>query len=97
MEILKNIEKYGINIILGIYFDTDYFWLDRRGKKMYNMCESYIKMQIEELRIKLNKLVDEKINSLVDMDVVKLSEKMDLLLLQYMKQQKNKRILIKDF
>lgn len=64
---------------------------------MYNMCESYIKMQIEELRIKLNKLVDEKINSLVDMDVVKLSEKMDLLLLQYMKQQKNKRILIKDF
>ena len=64
---------------------------------MYNMCESYIKMQIEELRMKLNKLVDEKINSLVDMDVVKLSEKMDLLLLQYMKQQKNKRILIKDF
>ncbi|WP_052107684.1 aspartyl-phosphate phosphatase Spo0E family protein [Clostridium novyi] len=64
---------------------------------MYNMCESYIKMQIEELRIKLNNLVDEKINSLVDMDVVKLSEKMDLLLLQYMKQQKNKRILIKDF
>ena len=64
---------------------------------MYNMCESYIKMQIEELRIKLNKLVDEKINSLVDMDVVKLSEKMDLLLLQYMKQQNNKRILIKDF
>ena len=64
---------------------------------MYNMCESYIKMQIEELRIKLDKLVDEKINSLVDMDVVKLSEKMDLLLLQYMKQQKNKRILIKDF
>ncbi|KGN02072.1 hypothetical protein Z969_07010 [Clostridium novyi A str. 4570] len=61
------------------------------------MCESYIKMQIEELRIKLNNLVDEKINSLVDMDVVKLSEKMDLLLLQYMKQQKNKRILIKDF
>ena len=52
---------------------------------MYNMCESYIKMQIEELRIKLDKLVDEKINSLVDMDVVKLSEKMDLLLLQYMK------------
>ncbi|GAB6149981.1 MULTISPECIES: aspartyl-phosphate phosphatase Spo0E family protein [Clostridium] len=64
---------------------------------MYNMCEGYIKMQIEELRIKLNKLVDEKINSLVDMDVVKLSEKMDLLLLQYMKQQNNKRFLIKDF
>ncbi|KEH84961.1 hypothetical protein Z966_09250 [Clostridium novyi A str. NCTC 538] len=61
------------------------------------MCEGYIKMQIEELRIKLNKLVDEKINSLVDMDVVKLSEKMDLLLLQYMKQQNNKRFLIKDF
>ncbi|ABK62317.1 conserved hypothetical protein [Clostridium novyi NT] len=94
---MKNIEKYGINRILGIYFDTDYFRLDRRGKKMYNMCEGYIKMQIEELRIKLNKLVDEKINSLVDMDVVKLSEKMDLLLLQYMKQQNNKRFLIKDF
>ncbi len=64
---------------------------------MYNMCESYIKIQIEELRVKLNKLVDEKINSLVDKDVVRLSEKMDLLLLQYMKQQNNKDFLVRDF
>lgn len=64
---------------------------------MYNMCEGYIKMQIEELRVKLNKLVDEKINSLVDKDVVRLSEKMDLLLLQYMKQQNNKDFLVRDF
>lgn len=53
---------------------------------MYNVCENHIKIQIEELRIKLNKLADEKINSLVDNDVIRLSKKMDLLLLQYMKQ-----------
>ncbi|NEZ50344.1 aspartyl-phosphate phosphatase Spo0E family protein [Clostridium botulinum] len=52
---------------------------------------------MEELRIRLNELVEEKINSLVDNDVVRLSEKMDILLVQYMQQQNNKRLLLKDF
>ncbi|KGM94594.1 hypothetical protein Z968_11450 [Clostridium novyi A str. 4552] len=64
---------------------------------MYNACENYIKMQMEELRIRLNELVEEKINSLVDNEVVRLSEKMDILLVQYMQQQNNKRLLLKDF
>ncbi|WP_242947128.1 Spo0E family sporulation regulatory protein-aspartic acid phosphatase [Clostridium haemolyticum] len=37
--------------------------------------KDYIKMQMEETRIKLNNLVERKFNRMIDCDVIELSQK----------------------
>ncbi|WP_072060836.1 aspartyl-phosphate phosphatase Spo0E family protein [Clostridium novyi] len=43
--------------------------------------KDYIKMQMEETRIKLNNLVERKFNRMIDCDVIELSQKLDRLLI----------------
>ncbi|CAG7839814.1 hypothetical protein Z959_12315 [Clostridium novyi B str. ATCC 27606] len=59
--------------------------------------KDYIKMQMEETRIKLNNLVERKFNRMIDCDVIELSQKLDRLLIQYIKITNNKKYLVKDF
>ncbi|MCD3217170.1 aspartyl-phosphate phosphatase Spo0E family protein [Clostridium botulinum C] len=59
--------------------------------------KDYIKMQMEETRIKLNNLVERKLNRMIDYDVIELSQKLDRLLIQYIKITNNNKYLVKDF
>ncbi|AYF54430.1 aspartyl-phosphate phosphatase Spo0E family protein [Clostridium botulinum C] len=59
--------------------------------------KDYIKIQMEETRIKLNNLVERKLNRMIDYDVIELSQKLDRLLIQYIKITNNNKYLVKDF
>ncbi|KEI01081.1 aspartyl-phosphate phosphatase Spo0E family protein [Clostridium botulinum] len=59
--------------------------------------KDYIKMQMEETRMNLNNLVERKFNRMVDYDVIELSQKLDRLLVQYIRITNNKKYLLKDF
>ncbi|KEI09605.1 hypothetical protein Z957_04215 [Clostridium sp. K25] len=59
--------------------------------------KDYIKIQMEETGIKLNNLVERKLNRMIDYDVIELSQKLDRLLIQYIKITNNNKYLVKDF
>lgn len=46
---------------------------------------SFVYKEIEETRFELNKLVEEKYTNITDWEVVNLSQKLDRLLVKYMK------------